>query len=130
MIPWLGIARPNSGTPSKDAGTWDWTAALGLSTLWIMSKSAKGPGAPETPVEQPMSFEVALKKLESIVEAMENADLPLETLLARFEEGAQLAQMCQARLAEAELRIQQLEKTAAGQLVTKPVSVGEGPSEA
>jgi exodeoxyribonuclease VII small subunit len=54
---------------------------------------------------------------------MENADLPLETLLARFEEGAQLAQMCQTRLAEAELKIQQLEKTAAGQTVLKPVTL-------
>jgi exodeoxyribonuclease VII small subunit len=67
-----------------------------------------------------MSFEDALKTLESIVEAMETADLPLDKLLARFEEGAQLAQLCQARLAEAELKIQQLEKTAAGQLVMKP----------
>jgi exodeoxyribonuclease VII small subunit len=56
---------------------------------------------------------------------MENADLPLDTLLARFEEGAQLAQMCQARLNEAELKIQQLEKTSAGRIVLKPVSLGE-----
>jgi exodeoxyribonuclease VII small subunit len=93
-----------------------------------MSKT-KGAGAPEVPVDEPMSFEMALKKLESIVEAMENQDLPLETLLARFEEGAQLAQMCQNKLAEAELKIQQLEKTAAGQLVVKPVSFAENPTE-
>jgi len=72
-----------------------------------------------------MSFEEALKKLETIVEAMESADLPLESLLARFEEGAQLAQMCQARLADAELKIQQLEKTAAGQFVLKPMTLPE-----
>ena len=76
-----------------------------------------------------MSFEDALKRLESTVEAMENADLPLETLLARFEEGAQLAQMCQARLAEAELKIQQLEKSAGGQLILKPVSLAEEPAQ-
>jgi exodeoxyribonuclease VII small subunit len=70
-----------------------------------------------------------LKKLEGIVEAMENSDLPLETLLARFEEGAQLAQLCQARLSEAELKIQQLEKTAAGQLVTRPISLSEAPPQ-
>jgi len=90
-----------------------------------MSKTAKGPEASLSPTDQPMSFEEALKKLESIVEAMENADLPLESLLARFEEGAQLAQMCQTRLAEAELKIQQLDKTAAGQLVLKPVNLPE-----
>jgi exodeoxyribonuclease VII small subunit len=76
-----------------------------------------------------LSFEEALKKLESIVEAMESSDLPLDTLLARFEEGAQLAQMCQARLAEAELKIQQLEKTAAGQMVLKPITLSEEPAQ-
>jgi exodeoxyribonuclease VII small subunit len=72
-----------------------------------------------------MSFEEALKRLESIVEAMENADLPLETLLARFEQGAQLVQLCQTRLADAELKIQQLDKSAAGQIVMKPVALAE-----
>jgi exodeoxyribonuclease VII small subunit len=72
-------------------------------------------------------FEEALKKLESIVETMENEDLPLEVLLARFEEGKRLAQLCQSKLAEAELRIQQLEKTATGEVVAKPVELkGEG----
>ena len=61
--------------------------------------------------------------LEAIVESMENADLPLDSLLAQFEEGAQLVQMCQSKLADAELKIQQLEKTAAGQMVLKSVSV-------
>jgi exodeoxyribonuclease VII small subunit len=92
--------------------------------------TAKGSGADQPAVDQPIAFEDALRKLESIVEAMESADLPLETLLARFEEGAQLAQLCQARLAEAELKIQQLEKTAAGQLITKPLSMPEDATRA
>jgi len=35
-----------------------------------------------------LSFEEALKKLEGIVESMESDELPLETLLARFERHA------------------------------------------
>lgn len=66
-------------------------------------------------------FEEALKKLEGIVEAMESEDLPLETLLARYEEGTRLAKICQEKLAEAELKIQQLEKTSAGEMKLKPV---------
>ena len=66
-----------------------------------------------------------MKKLESVVESMESDDLPLETLLARFEEGTQLARICQARLAEAELKIQQLEKNAAGALALKSVDLAE-----
>ncbi len=67
-----------------------------------------------------MPFEEALKRLEAIVEAMEAGDLPLETMLAKFEEGIRLAKLCQARLEEAELKIQTLEKNAAGQLTLRP----------
>ena len=83
-----------------------------------MSKPAKPPAAAAVPVEPP--FEEALTKLEGIVEAMEADDLPLELLLARYEEGRALAEICHARLTAAETRIQQLEKNAAGELVTQP----------
>jgi len=82
------------------------------------TKSAK----PVATAVDALAFEEALKKLEATVEAMEAGDLPLETLLKRFEEGTLLAQICQAKLAEAELKIQQLEKTSAGELKLKPVS--------
>ncbi len=68
-------------------------------------------------------FEEALQKLESIVEGMESGDLPLESLLAKYEEGVRLAKVCQDKLTEAELKIQQLEKTAAGELKLKPLVV-------
>ena len=89
-----------------------------------MSKSAKPVGAATSKGENP-PFEEALAKLEAIVEAMEAGDLPLETLLARFEEGTRLAHLCQTKLADAELRIQQLEKTASGDLALKPVTLAE-----
>jgi exodeoxyribonuclease VII small subunit len=76
--------------------------------------------APSRPA---LPFEEALQKLESIVEAMEAGDLPLEQLLGRYEEGVKLAKICQEKLAEAELKIQQLEKTAAGEFRLKPVSL-------
>jgi len=67
-----------------------------------------------------LPFEEALKRLEGIVEAMEAQDLPLESLLARYQEGTALAQLCQTKLNEAELKIQQLEKNAKGELTLKP----------
>jgi exodeoxyribonuclease VII small subunit len=73
-----------------------------------------------------LPFEEALKKLETIVTAMEGEDLPLETLLAKYEEGTRLAKLCQEKLAEAELKIQQLEKTAAGEMKLKPLPSPEG----
>jgi len=72
-----------------------------------------------------LPFEDALKKLEGVVEAMESDDLPLETLLARYEEGTRLVKVCQEKLAEAELKIQQLEKSAAGEIKLKPFEAAE-----
>ena len=79
---------------------------------------------PNSPAKIP-SFEEALQKLESVVEAMEADDLPLETLLAKYEEGAKLVKICQEKLAEAELKIQQLEKNAAGEMKLKPLDLAE-----
>lgn len=85
---------------------------------------SKSAGPSNSPAATP-PFEAALQKLESVVEAMEADDLPLETLLAKYEEGAQLVKICQEKLAEAELKIQQLEKTAAGEIKLKPVDLAE-----
>ena len=66
-------------------------------------------------------FEEAMQKLETIVDAMESGELPLESLMTKFEEGTRLAKICQAKLAQAEVKIQQLEKNAAGELTLRPV---------
>lgn len=79
-----------------------------------MSKPAKAAQVSQLP------FEEALKRLEGIVDQMESDELPLETLLSRFEEGSQLAAVCQARLADAELKIQKLERAATGEPELKP----------
>lgn len=85
-----------------------------------VSKVAKA-----APPEAGLPFEEALKKLESIVEAMETSELPLEQLLARFEEGTRLAQHCQIQLADAEVRVQKLEKTLGGRLELGPLDAGK-----
>jgi len=87
-----------------------------------MSKPAK---VGDSAKSSSLPFEAALQKLESIVETMETGELPLETLIARYEEGARLAKVCQEKLAEAELKIQQLEKNAAGEMKLKPLDLAE-----
>jgi exodeoxyribonuclease VII small subunit len=72
-----------------------------------------------------LPFEDAMKRLEGVVEAMESGDLPLESLLSKYEEGARLVKICQEKLVEAELKIQQLEKTASGEMKLKPVDLSE-----
>lgn len=55
-----------------------------------------------------ISFEDALERLESIIESMESGDTPLADLVAKFEEGSTLLKVCQTKLKEAELKIEQL----------------------
>jgi exodeoxyribonuclease VII small subunit len=86
---------------------------------------AKNAGQPNPAKAATPPFEEALKKLEAIVEAMESEDLPLEALLAKYAEGTELAKICQEKLAEAEVKIQQLEKSAGGEMKLKPVAPGE-----
>ena len=86
-----------------------------------MPNPSKTAGPSQT-AKASVPFEEALKNLETIVEAMESDDLPLESLLAKYEEGTKLARLCQEKLAEAELKIQQLEKSAGGELKLKPLS--------
>jgi exodeoxyribonuclease VII small subunit len=91
------------------------------------------PKVPDKPGQSPAAsaaapaFEEAIEKLEAILEQMESGDLPLDQLLARFEEGTRLARACQQQLAEAELKIQQLEKTPSGEVKLKPFA--PAPSE-
>lgn len=55
-----------------------------------------------------VSFEEALKELESIVRKMEQGDLPLDQSLAAFERGVQLTRHCQQALQSAQQKVQVL----------------------
>ncbi len=57
-----------------------------------------------------LTFENALERLEAIVESMESGQVPLAELLAKFEEGNTLLKVCETRLKDAEVKIEQLAK--------------------
>lgn len=61
--------------------------------------------------EEAPTYEEALRKLETLIEAMEAGDVPLAELVAKFEEGNKLLQQCEARLKEAELKIEKLKES-------------------
>lgn len=61
-----------------------------------------------------LSFEAALAKLEAIVDSMEQGEVPLAELLAKYEEGTKLLKACENRLKEAELKIEKLKGTKDG----------------
>jgi len=55
-----------------------------------------------------------MERLESIVDQMESDSLPLEDLLARFEEGLKLVKFCSEKLDSAEKRIEIISRDANG----------------
>jgi len=53
-------------------------------------------------------FETSIKKLEAIVEKLEEGDLDLDTSLKSFEEGVAIVKECQKIISEAELKVNKL----------------------
>ncbi|MDF3058299.1 MAG: xseB [Rariglobus sp.] len=80
----------------------------------------------EAKTQQPPSFEHALERLEAIVESMESGEVPLAELLAKFEEGNLLLKICESRLKEAELKIEQLKKQKDGSPAFAPFETERG----
>jgi exodeoxyribonuclease VII small subunit len=55
-----------------------------------------------------LSFEDALKRLESIVQQLESGDVPLDRSITLYAEGDRLRAQCQKRLADAQARIDKI----------------------
>ncbi|XQE67716.1 exodeoxyribonuclease VII small subunit [Pseudomonas sp. P3C3] len=53
-------------------------------------------------------FETSLAELQTLVERLESGELSLEDSLGAFEQGIRLTRDCQASLAQAEQKVQQL----------------------
>jgi exodeoxyribonuclease VII small subunit len=75
-----------------------------------------------------MKFEDALKRLEDIVERMENADVDLDKSLALYEEGIKLVRFCSSKLEEAKSKVEVLVKKN-DKLVPEPFSTEETENE-
>lgn len=58
---------------------------------------------------KPATFESAVAELETIVQDMENGQLPLDQALAAYERGTALLRQCQTQLTRAEQTIRMLE---------------------
>ncbi len=67
------------------------------------------------------SFEEALKRLEHIVERMEQGDLPLDASLALFQEGIELSRTCTRRLNAADEQVRKLVRLENGRFVIEPL---------
>lgn len=61
-------------------------------------------------MNQKITYEQAMKRLEEIVSLMEAGDTPLEESMKLFEEGTKLSILCNKHLEDAEQKIIELTK--------------------
>ena len=60
------------------------------------------------------TFEQSLRRLEEIVEKLEQGDVPLEDSIKMYEEGLALSKECVEKLTQAELTLKRLSKDMKG----------------
>lgn len=63
-----------------------------------------------------ITFEDAMKRLESIVETLGEGNLPLEESLKMFEEGMELCKFCNTELDEAGYKVEKLMEKEGGEI--------------
>ena len=67
----------------------------------------------DTPVEQ-MSFEQAMKELETVVNQLERGDVALDASITLYERGAALKKRCEDELKRAEEKVAAITLNAEG----------------
>jgi len=70
-----------------------------------------------------LSFEDALAELEQIVRRLESGSGKLDDAIAAYERGALLKRHCEAKLREAQARVDKIVIGADGKITTEPVSL-------
>ena len=70
-----------------------------------------------------LSFEDALKELETIVEKLEGGEVPLEESIQIYERGAELKAHCQKKLKTAQLKVEQIVLNQDGEARAEPSDV-------
>lgn len=68
-----------------------------------------------------LSFEVALKQLEEIVQKLEAGQGKLDDAIESYERGAALKRHCEAKLQEAQQKVDKVVAASGGALRSEPV---------
>lgn len=79
-----------------------------------MNSSPSAIASPASPALAALSFEDALKRLETIVQKLESGDASLEDSIGLYTEGQALKAHCDAKLSDATTRIEAIQANDAG----------------
>lgn len=72
----------------------------------------------EKPIKE-LSFEEALKELETIVQRLERGDAPLEESITIYQRGAELKAHCDAKLKDAQMKVEKIVLDGSGKASTE-----------
>jgi exodeoxyribonuclease VII small subunit len=67
-----------------------------------------------------MSFEDALKELEEIVRSLESGQAKLDDAIRSYERGAALKRHCEAKLRDAQVKVEKIVQAPGGEATTEP----------
>lgn len=70
-----------------------------------------------------LSFEQALEELEAIVRQLESGEVELERSIAIYERGAALKAHCEAKLKDAELKVEKIVFGETGAVGVEPAGI-------
>lgn len=70
-----------------------------------------------------LSFEDAMAELEKIVKQLEDGKIKLEDAVSAYERGAALKAHCEAKLRDAQLKIEKISLAADGTITTAPATL-------
>ncbi len=70
-----------------------------------------------------LSFEEALAELQELVKRLERGDNKLEEAIKAYERGAALKRHCEAKLREAQLKVDRIVQGADGTITTEPAKI-------
>ena len=83
----------------------------------------------DTPDQSPLSFEAALKQLETIVHRLESGEASLEDSIGLYTQGQALKALCEKKLADATARIEAIQQKDAGYAIgTRPFDPATAPA--
>ncbi len=75
--------------------------------------------APKSKPTLPKTFEEASARLDELVRQMETGQLPLDDMIAAFEEGRALVAFCNEKLTEVQKRVEKIKATEADGSITR-----------
>ena len=76
-----------------------------------------------------MKFEEALKRIEEIVEALEQGEVSLDDSLKLYEEGQSLIKFCREKLTKVEEKVKELIRTEKGDFKLKDTRIEKSDEE-